>query len=175
MNALLAECAHLTNNVQFSSFLPPATKLVQGNIFTGVCDSVNSVEMCFLGGGCFIPGGASSQAGVCSQGGPGRDPRDGYCCGRYASYWDAFLSYMFLRKIRLNNTSLFPPLGLASCLGNPRSASGIIGSVHDCVLMAIDILGCLMFVYSCLCSYPQLAAFHAIPIQPNQQPQHAPN
>ena len=23
-------------------------------------------------------------------------PRDGYCCGRYASYWNAFLLFQFL-------------------------------------------------------------------------------
>ena len=39
------------------NFLPPATKLGQGYIFTGVCDSVN-------GGGCLLRG-----RGVCSQGG----------------------------------------------------------------------------------------------------------
>ena len=35
------------------SSLPPATKLGQGNIFTGVCDSVHR-------GGCLFPGDASS-------------------------------------------------------------------------------------------------------------------
>ena len=38
------------------------------------------------GGGCLLLGG------VWSQGVPGGDPLpDGYCCGRYASYWNAFL------------------------------------------------------------------------------------
>ena len=55
------------------------------------------------------PGGVSARRGVpgaegiCSQGGGGwssggawsggvvETPRDGYCCGRYASYWNAFL------------------------------------------------------------------------------------
>ena len=35
-------------------------------------------------------GGAWSQ-GVRGPGGPGGDPPDGHCCGRYASYWNAFL------------------------------------------------------------------------------------
>ena len=59
-------------------FLPPATKLGQGNIFTGVCDSVN-------GGGVPAPGGGacsvgSGLGGVWSWGGsgprgvPGGDP-----------------------------------------------------------------------------------------------------
>ena len=52
-------------------------------------------------GGCLLGGGACSGKGVpalggllpggtCS-GGCGDTPRDGYCCGRYASYWNAFL------------------------------------------------------------------------------------
>ena len=32
-------------------FLPPATKLGQGNIFTGVCDSVNKEGVSAPGGG----------------------------------------------------------------------------------------------------------------------------
>ena len=32
------------------------------------------------GGGCLVPGGCVVET-----------PRDGYCCGRYASYWNAFL------------------------------------------------------------------------------------
>ena len=39
-----------------------------------------------LPGRCLVPGG-SGPRGV-----PGGDPPpDGYCCGRYASYWNAFL------------------------------------------------------------------------------------
>ena len=49
--------------------------LGQGNIFTNVCQ-----EFCSQGG-CLVPGG------VCGD----PPPRDGYCCGRYASYWNAFL------------------------------------------------------------------------------------
>ena len=46
----------------------------------------------------FCSGGVSALGGVCSMGGlpgsggvPGGDPPDGHCCGRYASYWNAFL------------------------------------------------------------------------------------
>ena len=96
----------------FIDFLFTARKrsLGQGNIFRSMCQ-----EFCPQGGGggCGIPaclaghmtnqqGGASSGGacsgggvpaleGVCSRGVPGGDPRDGYCCGRYASYWNAFL------------------------------------------------------------------------------------
>ena len=67
--------------------------LGQGNIFTPVCHSVQSGGV--LQGGV-LPGGAWSR-GVPGPGGgcllpgvPGGDP-PGYCCGRYASYWNAFL------------------------------------------------------------------------------------
>ena len=52
--------------------------------------------------GCLVRGGAWS-GGVCLRGclvekpprsrppGTEHPPRDGYCCGRYASYWNAFL------------------------------------------------------------------------------------
>ena len=42
-------------------FYRPQTKLREGNVFTGVCDSVH--------GGVPGPGGAWSRGGVCSQGG----------------------------------------------------------------------------------------------------------
>ena len=52
-------------------------------------------------GGCLVrgvwfggdgPGGCLVWEGVWSRGVPGGDtPRDGYCCRRYASYWNAFL------------------------------------------------------------------------------------
>ena len=86
--------------------LPPATKLGQGYIFTGVCDSVHR-------GGCLLPG-ICSQGGAWSRGvsapegclvwgvsvprgsGPGRCLVETPLLGRlllwrYASYWDAFL------------------------------------------------------------------------------------
>ena len=138
-------------------FLPPATKLGRGYIFTGVCDSVHrgvvsqhalqqvlggwypTMPCRFPGphprgqfrgiwpGGGFpgphprgklrriLPGGSSGPhpggclvKGVCSKGVPGpggvcswgvsgprgvclETPPDRYCCGRYASYWNAFL------------------------------------------------------------------------------------
>ena len=36
---------------------------------------------------------AHTQGGGGSWGGSGLDSPDGYCCGRYASYWNAFLLY----------------------------------------------------------------------------------
>ena len=58
------------------------------------------------GGGAYsqgglLPGGVCSQRGSCSWGGAWwRPPRDGYCCGRYASYWNAFLLVLILWSCR---------------------------------------------------------------------------
>ena len=57
-------------------FLPPAKKLGQGYIFTGVCDSVH-------GGGCLVWRGACSQGGAWSGEVPGPGwgvPAPGGCC-----------------------------------------------------------------------------------------------
>ena len=73
-------------------FLPLATKLGQGYIFTGVCHSVNGMGGVPAPEGGGWAEGMSGPGGVaCSQGGSSGDPRDGHCCGRYASYWNAFL------------------------------------------------------------------------------------
>ena len=68
----------------------------------GVC--VCTIPACLAVGGVCSQGGACSRGrsalggGVCSggrvpaPGGHGDPPEaDGYCCGRYASYWNAFL------------------------------------------------------------------------------------
>ena len=87
-------------------FLLSANEVCEGYVFTGVCLSAR-------GGGCPGPG-----RGVCPRGCQGPGPRglsrprprgcpgpgpeggcipacteaaDGYCCGRYASYWNVFL------------------------------------------------------------------------------------
>ena len=74
-------------------------------MFTGVCLSTGRVWSrrgacsggvwsggCLLGGGVPAPGGMLVPGGVWSGGMvPGGDPPDGYCCGQYTSYWNAFL------------------------------------------------------------------------------------
>ena len=47
--------------------------------------------------GGLVPGGAAW-----SRGGLLETPRDGYCCGRYASYWNAFLLSKCLESNSVN-------------------------------------------------------------------------
>ena len=89
----------------------------EGYVFTRVCDSVHrrdaipayiavGIRACLWGvysggvcsGGCLL-WGVSAPGGACSGGHllwGCRDPpkADGYCCGRYASYWKAFLFHI---------------------------------------------------------------------------------
>ena len=90
--------------IRINGILPAATKLGQGNVFTGVCDSVHGggVVVWSWGGGGLIPGGLQFFGG-CLQffgGSPifgglqifGNPPPIWLMSGRYASYWNAFLS-----------------------------------------------------------------------------------
>ena len=42
-------------------------------------------------GGCLVPGVPSPRGGCLVPGEAWWRPLDGYCCGRYATYWNAFL------------------------------------------------------------------------------------
>ena len=60
---------------------------------------------CLVPGGCLVlggvpgpGGGVPAPGGLVLLGGPGGDPPDGYCCGRYASYWNAFLFIVLLLR-----------------------------------------------------------------------------
>ena len=71
--------------------------------------------VCLLLRGCLVRGVSALGGGVCSGGCllcwvgipacTEADPpqRDGYCCGRYASYWNAFLflSPVYIKRLRL--------------------------------------------------------------------------
>ena len=63
----------------------------------GVC----SQGGCLVSGGCLLPGGAWSLGGCLVLGGAWWRPPDGYCCGWYASYWNAFLLCKILLLVRI--------------------------------------------------------------------------
>ena len=70
--------------------LPAATKLGQGNVFTGICDSVNrggGLPQCMLG---YHPPGTTTPPGADT---PPREADSGIrsTSGRYSSHWNAFL------------------------------------------------------------------------------------
>ena len=106
-------------------FLPPANLVCEGYVFTGVCLSRGGVlshhalqvvsqhalqqvwEGDYPSMPCRFPGshprgggslGGSGWEVLCSGGGVWRPLRDGYCWGRYASYWITFLLRMFLTQ-----------------------------------------------------------------------------
>ena len=105
---------------QSKVFLPPANEVCEGYVFTPVCHSVHRAGCQGLGGGWGVSlwGGVSrprpkgrlgdlAGGGVVSRPRPGGSPgtggvsqhalrqkpppADGYCCGRYVSYSNAFL------------------------------------------------------------------------------------
>ena len=109
------------NSLSVYIFTTRKRSLGQGNIFTPVYHSVHrggiptciagGILACLAAGGCLLPGGllwgvpapgegvysggsapgGYALGGICSRGGWWRPPPDGYCCGRYASHWNAFL------------------------------------------------------------------------------------
>ena len=113
-----------SDRYRVSNYYRPQTKLREGNVFTGVCDSVRG-GVCLPAprgvsapgggswsqgglllwggglsalGGCLLlggsaPGGPGPRGGVCPMGGAWWRPPDGHCCGRYTSYWNAFLFF----------------------------------------------------------------------------------
>ena len=62
----------------YSSYLPSATKLRRLFLHVFVCPRGEYL-------GRYPPGPGTHPPG------PGTPPGDGYCCGRYASYWNEFL------------------------------------------------------------------------------------
>ena len=76
---------------QLKSLLPSAIKLRRlcfyrrVSVHRGGC--LLAPGVCVYSGGCLLQGGCGCLGVVCSVP-PGRD---GYCCGWYASHWNAFL------------------------------------------------------------------------------------
>ena len=111
-----------SDRYRVSNYYRPQTKLREGNVFTGVSDLFKGVASCSQGGACSqggvcwgVPGprgsapvggggcllwegvcsweGSAPRGGVCPRGGAWWRPPDGHCCGRYASYLNAFLFF----------------------------------------------------------------------------------
>ena len=91
----LVKLCLLSNKPQFIT--ARKRSLGQSNIFSPVCHSVHRGVYSrgvpggsglggLVPGGCLIPGGCLVPGGYLVE-----TPWDGYCCGRYASYWNAFL------------------------------------------------------------------------------------
>ena len=83
-----------------SYFLPPTNEVCEGYVFTGVCLST---------GGSLSGGRVSVQGGLC-QG----DPPGTVTCGRYASYWSAFLFYISLLICTVFSIAVFDLLFLVA-------------------------------------------------------------
>ena len=82
------DMSHAHNHYPLNNYRPQ-TKLRKGYVFTPVCHSVHR-------GGGICPSGFWNTPPWAdtplAKHPPGGDPAaDGYCCGRYASYWNAFL------------------------------------------------------------------------------------
>ena len=94
---------------KFPDFLPPANEVCEGYVFTGVCHSVHKGG----GGACVVAGGVRGCSG-------GRGGMRGFfdeirsMSGRYASYWNAFLSSIFFHfyrpQTRFGEGNVFPPV-----------------------------------------------------------------
>ena len=80
-------------NFPFLQFLPPANGVCEGNVFTGVClSSMGSLCPGGLGPAGVAVEGAYLSGGSMSWGVSGRETPRTVTCGRYTSYWNAFLS-----------------------------------------------------------------------------------
>ena len=135
-------------------YLPPATKLGQGYIFTGVCDSVHG------GGGGLVMGGACSRGGCLVE-----DPPGWLLMRKAASYWNAFSYAEMLTLVRdrdRDQDPLFPivpvpfpiPPGPGPCsVYKPMHwVWGVLGLVclrqpkdrisHDCLRCETDLDWC---------------------------------
>ena len=77
-------CTHVTGTGTRNHFYRPQTKFAKV-MFLHVSVILPT------GGGCLVPGGAWSRGWGLVPGGVETAPRDGCCCGRCASYWNAFL------------------------------------------------------------------------------------
>ena len=84
----------ITNIAYNEHILPPTTKLGQGYIFTGICDSVHGGR--YLGRYPPPPRPGAPPGTRFTPSGPGTPQEIRVTSGQYASYWNAFLSWIKL-------------------------------------------------------------------------------
>ena len=148
-----------------ATLLPSATKLRQENIFTPVCHSVHRRRV-----------STSVQAGIHP---PGRPPpgqhllprkthpwadtappqADGYCSGRYASYWNAFLlaGLIFVLKISIEFDNVQGQVKVI------LSTDLSVTIRHCCVCVSVS-LAHVHVRPMALCAYLSLAHVHVRPM-----------
>ena len=94
---------NLVGNISKVFFLPLTTKLREGYVFKGVCDSVHRKGGMVSVQGCLCPGGCLCQGDLCPGGVLlGRPPAHMVMSRQYASYWNAFLLFIqvFLKHFK---------------------------------------------------------------------------
>ena len=121
--SVLTLVSTINGHLELMALLQPATKLGEGNIFRSVCQEFCSqgvfsptlrgedegsgeggLQVHTYGGGWGSgPGGSpgpdpGGSIPECTEADSPPPPADGYCCGRYPPYWDAFL----LSSVRAN-------------------------------------------------------------------------
>ena len=107
-------------------FYRPQTKLREGNVFTPVCLSFCSQ------GGC-LP---QCMLGYTTTTTPRQTPppwADGHCCGRYASYWNAFLFNLLIWLGHLVNCAN----QLVDCLKISKQHDWKLNVLHVCMALLI--------------------------------------
>ena len=105
------------NNCLVTHHYRPQTKLRKGNVFTSVCQEFcpQGAGGCLPGGGCPGPGSGVCVSQYALRQTPPPLPADGYCCGRYASYWNAFL-LLFSRTCSSRATYLLSTVSVGMCV-----------------------------------------------------------
>ena len=117
-----------------ATYYCPQTKLGQGYIFRSMCQEFCLQEGCLVPGcvcvpgpgGVSPPGGVPGPRGVSAPGGGlVETPQGGYCCGRYASYWNAFL---FANTFLIFSKAVLYPL----CLCNGNDLLSLLITIRVC-------------------------------------------
>ena len=103
--------------------------LVPGGVCLGSCSKgVSAPGGAWSWGGLLLGGVCSQGVGIpaCTEADP-LPRRDGYCCGWYASYWNAFLFVVILQN-----------LGLRLCAGADLSQHNLFNTIFTKVIFLVE-------------------------------------